>query len=165
MVSVVWRLVRPIWVAAGRVCTSTRLNSGTLRPSLVRTLKLSRSSGVVCSAPAKRTHTGTSVSPRRNSRNEAPRSARPTKLATCSALKPNADARSRSTRTASSVLRSPVSTRTSRNSLRRASSGTTSSAIARRVWVESPTSCTCTLCAPLPCPLPLPLPLPLLPTL
>ena len=42
--SVVWRLVRWIWVADGVTSTSTRLSSGTVRPSGERTMKPSRSS-------------------------------------------------------------------------------------------------------------------------
>ena len=90
MVSVVWRFERCTCVAAGLIDTSTMLSSGTVRPSGERTMKVAMSAMPYFSAPAKRTQTGTSVSPRRNSRSGAPRSASPTKRETSSALKPNA---------------------------------------------------------------------------
>ena len=142
MFKVVWRLERWMPAAVGTTDTSTRLSSGTSRPSRVRTMNCERSSTRYCSAPAKRTFTGTSLSPRRNSRKVVPRSAMPTKLPTSSALKPNAAARSRSTRTFSSLLRSPASTRTSRSSGRRASKGTICPASSSSCCIESPTSAT-----------------------
>ena len=88
----------------------------------------------------------------------------PTNLATSSALKPKAAARSRSTRTDSSLFWSPALTRTSRSCGLLDSIGTMSLAISARVSVESPTSCTCTFSPgwpPPPGPPPPPLPMPI----
>ena len=63
--------------AAWRKLTSTSDNRGTALPSGRRRLRLDRSSMWNLSAPAKRTFTGTSVSPRRKSRKGAPRKAMP----------------------------------------------------------------------------------------
>jgi hypothetical protein len=68
-------------VDAGRA-TSTIASNGTVRPSVARTVNVSRSAAPKCSAPAKRTLTGISTSPRWNSRREEPRSAIPMNCAT-----------------------------------------------------------------------------------
>ena len=146
MVRVVWRLSRRISVAPGITATSTIAISGTVRPSGARTVKPAMSSTPKLSASSNRTHTGTSFSPWRKSRSCAPRSASATNCDTSCALKPNAAARSRSTRTVSSLFWSPLSTRTSRKApVLLARIGTMSRASSASTDVESPTSCTCTL--------------------